>query len=95
LQPSQLLAEFLGVVAHGTRRVVRLIGLYSQMIHDFLDGSAFVMKKPMAARGSVSTPICRPVELHVDGYARFVDLNRHSMPSSHLEVLSRAQGAGF
>jgi hypothetical protein len=42
------------------------------MIHDF-DGSAFVINEPIAARSSVSTPICRPVELHVDGYARFVD----------------------
>jgi hypothetical protein len=40
LQPSQLLAEFLGIVAHGTRDVVRLIGIYAQMIHDFLDGFA-------------------------------------------------------
>jgi hypothetical protein len=43
------------------------------MIHDFLDGSAFVMKEPMAATEGVLTPICRPVEPHVDGYARFVD----------------------
>jgi hypothetical protein len=40
LQPFQLLAEFLGVVAHGTRDVVRVIGVYTEMIHDFLDGFA-------------------------------------------------------
>jgi hypothetical protein len=62
LQPSQFLAEFLGVVAHGTRGVVRLIGIYSQMIHDFLDGSAFVRNEPTAAGRSVLTPICHLVD---------------------------------
>lgn len=73
LQPGQFLAPFLGVVADRTRGVVRLIGIYSQMIHDFPDGAAFVMNEPIAGRRSVLTPICRPVELHVDGYTSFVD----------------------
>jgi hypothetical protein len=66
LQPGQLLTEFLGVVAHRTRGVVRLIGIYSQMIHGFLDGSAFVISEPIGARRGVLTPIWRPVELHID-----------------------------
>jgi len=37
------------------------------MVHVFLDGSAFVMNEPMAARRSVLTPIWRPVERRVDG----------------------------
>jgi hypothetical protein len=48
----------LSVVAHGARGVVRPIGVYFEMIHDFLEGPACVIDKPMAASRTASTPIC-------------------------------------
>lgn len=39
------------------RGAVSLIGIYFQMIHDFLDGRDSVINEPRAARRIVSTPI--------------------------------------